>query len=103
MSRLLRLVRPAADPDPGEAADRGGALGDLRPWPRVWAANVRYAPYPAPWNIAQYPAASVPAGLHPAVGTPLAVQVVAPDGGESLILGLAAADRAARALAARAP
>jgi amidase len=61
-----------------------------RPWPRVVAANTRYAPYSAPWNFAQYPAASVPAGLHPAAGTPLSVQLVASDGGEAKLLGLAA-------------
>jgi amidase len=71
---------------PPIAAERWGR----RAWARVVAANIRYAPYAAAWNYAQYPAASVPAGLHPAVGTPLAVQVVAPDGGEPLVLGVAA-------------
>jgi amidase len=61
-----------------------------RPWPKVAAANARFAPFSAPWNLAQYPAASVPAGLHPTEGTPLSVQLVAPDGGESRLLGLAA-------------
>ncbi len=61
-----------------------------RPWARVAVANARQAPFPAPWNMAQYPAASVPAGLHPGVGTPLSVQIVAPDGGEALILAVAA-------------
>ncbi|MFI5101308.1 MAG: amidase [Actinomycetes bacterium] len=71
---------------PPIAAARWGT----RPWARVVAANVRFAPYAAPWNMLQYPAASVPAGIHPAVGTPLAVQVVGPDGTESGILGLSA-------------
>jgi amidase len=71
---------------PPIAAERWGE----RPWPRVVAANVRYAPYAAPWNLAQYPAASVPAGLHPKVGMPLSVQLVASDGGEAKLLGLAA-------------
>ena len=71
---------------PPIAAARWGT----RPWPRVVAANARYAPYPAAWNIVQYPAASVPAGIHPGVGTPLAVQVVGPTGTESRILGLSA-------------
>lgn len=61
-----------------------------RPWPRVFAANARYAPYAAPWNFAGYPAMSVPAGIHPRTGTPLAVQLVAAAGGERLLLGLAA-------------
>ncbi len=71
---------------PPIAAARWGT----RPWARVVAANVRYAPYPAPWNMVQFPAASVPAGIHPGVGTPLAVQVVGPDGSESRILGVSA-------------
>lgn len=71
---------------PPIAAARWGT----RPWPRVVAANVRYAPYAAPWNMLQYPAASVPAGVHPGVGTPLAVQVVGSTGTESRILGLSA-------------
>jgi amidase len=71
---------------PPVAAERWGR----RSWARVVALNVRFAPYAAAWNYAQYPAASVPAGLHPATGTPLAVQVVAPDGGEPLVLGVAA-------------
>jgi amidase len=61
-----------------------------RSWPQVFAANARYAPYAAPWNHAGYPAATVPAGVHPHTGTPLAVQLVAPDGGEALLLGVAA-------------
>jgi amidase len=71
---------------PPIAAARWGT----RPWARVVAANVRFAPYPAPWNILQYPAASVPAGIHPGVGTPLAVQVIGPDGTESRIVGVSA-------------
>jgi amidase len=61
-----------------------------RAWARAVTANIRYAPYPAPWNYAGYPAVSVPAGVHPRTGTPLAVQLVAPDGGEGLLLGVAA-------------
>ena len=71
---------------PPIAASRWGT----RPWARVVAANVRFAPFSAPWNLVQYPAASVPAGVHPRVGTPLSVQVVCGDGGEARILGLAA-------------
>lgn len=71
---------------PPIAAERWGE----RPWARVVAANVRYAPYAAPWNLAQYPAAAVPAGLHRTAGTPLSVQLVGSDGGEAMLLGLAA-------------
>ncbi|MBN9621097.1 MAG: amidase, partial [Actinobacteria bacterium] len=60
---------------------------------RGWLANVwsnaRYAPFAAPWNLAEWPAMSVPAGLDPH-GLPLGVQLVARPGGESLLLGLAA-------------
>lgn len=60
---------------------------------RGWAANLlsnlRYAPFAAPWNLAGWPAMSVPAGLDPD-GLPLAVQLVAPPGGEATLLGLAA-------------
>jgi amidase len=59
---------------------------------RGWFANMlsdaRYAPFAAPWNVAGWPAMSVPAGVTPD-GTPLVVQLVAPPGGEATLLGLA--------------
>jgi amidase len=70
---------------PPIAAERWGE----RPWLLVVAANVRYAPYAALWNLAQYPAAAVPAGMHPRVGMPLSVQLVGADGAEARLLGLA--------------
>jgi amidase len=79
------LITPTLATPPIAAARWG-----QRPWPRVFAANARYAPYPAPWNYAGIPAVSVPAGIHPNSGTPLAVQLVAPRGGERLLLGVAA-------------
>jgi amidase len=79
------LVTPTLAAPPIEAARWG-----QRSWPRVYSANARYAPYCAPWSFAGYPAVSVPAGVHPLTGTPLAVQLVAPDGGEQLLLGVAA-------------
>ncbi|MGN6300451.1 MAG: amidase [Angustibacter sp.] len=79
------LVTPVLATPPLAAARWG-----RRRWPRVFAANVRYAPYAAPWNFAGYPAMTVPAGVHPRTGTPIAVQLVAPDGGEALLLALAA-------------
>ena len=90
-----------------EAAERFFADHDVlvtpvlaqRPLPAVrwghrgWLANVlsnsRYAPFSAPWNLAGWPAMAVPAGVHPA-GTPLSVQLVAPPGGEALLLQVAA-------------
>jgi len=59
-----------------------------RGWLRTVLANLRYAPFAASWNYAGYPAASVPAGMH-SNGTPIGVQLVAPDGGEALLLALA--------------
>jgi amidase len=61
-------------------------------WSRKsWVANSRaatFAPFTGVWNLAGYPAAAVPAGIHPD-GVPLSVQVVAPEGGESLVLSVA--------------
>jgi len=83
--RFDLLVTPTLAQPPIAAARWG-----QRAWPRVFAADARFAPYPAPWNYAGYPALSVPAGVHPRTGTPLSVQLVAPDGGEPLLLGVAA-------------
>ena len=58
-----------------------------------WATNVlvnaRYAPYAAAWNLAGFPAMSVPAGVHPTAGTPMSVQLVARPGREALLLSVA--------------
>lgn len=78
------LLTPALARSPIEAR-RWGAGG----WATTMAANIRYAPFAAPWNIAGFPAMSVPAGIHPVSGTPVAVQLVARPGGESLLLGVA--------------
>ena len=83
--RFDLLVTPTLALPPIAAARWGE-----RAWPRTLAAHARYAPYPAPWNYAGYPAIAVPAGVHPRTGTPLSVQLVAPDGGEPLLLGVAA-------------
>lgn len=59
---------------------------------RSWLANVwrdaNYAPFAARFNLARVPAASVPWGTD-ADGLPVAVQLVAWRGGESLLLDLA--------------
>ncbi len=65
-------------------------------WATTMAANVRYAPFSAPWNVASFPAMSVPAGVHPTAGTPLSVQLVAAPGKEHLLLNLAARIEALR-------
>jgi len=60
-------------------------------WTRSFRRNVAaatFAPFTQPWNVAGYPAAAVPAGVHSA-GLPLSVQLVAPTGGEPLLLAVA--------------
>lgn len=54
----------------------------------LWA-NARYAPFAAPWNLAGWPAMTVPAGLDPS-GQPLAVQLVGRPGAEAMLLSVAA-------------
>jgi amidase len=60
-----------------------------RGWAANVVANVRYAPFAAPWNLAGWPALAVPAGVHRS-GLPLSVQLVARPGGEGLLLRLGA-------------
>ncbi len=62
--------------------------GDLS-WATSMAANVPWAPFAAPWNVASFPAMSVPAGVHPTAGTPMSVQLVARPGREDVLLSLA--------------
>ena len=50
--------------------------------------QIRALPYNAPWNVAGFPAASIPAGIG-SDGVPLSVQVVAPPNHEGVILSLA--------------
>jgi amidase len=81
--RVDVLVTPALARSPLPAlawAERG--------WLRNLYANARYAPFAAPWNLAGWPAMAVPAGLGPG-GLPLAVQLVAPPGGEARLLAVA--------------
>ncbi|MGI8328907.1 amidase [Actinomadura scrupuli] len=78
------LVMPTLA-QPAPAARRWGEGS----WLHSVVTSVRYAPMTGAWNLAGYPAASVPAGVGPR-GLPLAVQLVATPGRESLLLGLAA-------------
>ncbi|MGA1480219.1 MAG: amidase family protein, partial [Candidatus Nanopelagicales bacterium] len=59
-------------------------------WSSTMLANIRYAPFAAPWNVAGMPAIVIPMGVHPQAGTPVAAQVVARRGSESLLLAIAA-------------
>ncbi|HEX6467777.1 MAG TPA: amidase family protein [Streptosporangiaceae bacterium] len=92
--RLRRAVAPyfarhdvlatAATAHPAPPARRGENA-----WLRSFLTSLRYAPMTAAWNLAGYPAISVPAGVSES-GLPLAVQLVATPGKEALLLGLAA-------------
>ena len=59
-----------------------------RPWRANLVANLRYAPYAAPWNVAGLPALVVPVGIRPD-GLPLAVQLVGGPGSELRLLAVA--------------
>ncbi|MDP8978886.1 MAG: amidase family protein, partial [Actinomycetota bacterium] len=50
--------------------------------------STRFVPFPAPWNLTGFPAASVPAPPLPG-GIPTGVQLVAAPGGERLLLSVA--------------
>ncbi|MDT4941858.1 MAG: amidase [Pseudonocardiales bacterium] len=78
------LVTPALAHPPIAAA-----AWSQRGWLNNLIRNARYAPYAALWNLAGWPAMSVPAGLDPH-GLPLAVQLVAPPGNEARLLSVAA-------------
>ncbi|MDT5356221.1 MAG: amidase [Mycobacterium sp.] len=58
-----------------------------------WLANawpsIQLTAFLGPWDLAGYPAMSIPAGRHP-TGLPIGIQLVAPPGGESRLLALAA-------------
>jgi amidase len=56
-------------------------------WSNFWG-NARWAPFPGAWNFAQYPAATVPVAVH-SNGMPIGLQLVAPPGGEALLLSVA--------------
>ena len=59
------------------------------------AVNAAYAPFAAPWNVAGFPSMVVPVGMHPTSGTPVAVQLVARPGRESMLIAVAAEIEAA--------
>ncbi|MDQ2838239.1 MAG: amidase family protein [Actinomycetota bacterium] len=78
------LITPALAQPPLRAIEWSS-----RGWAANVLANVRYAPFAAPWNLLGWPAMAVPAGIH-RNGLPLSVQLVARPGGEALLLRLAA-------------
>jgi amidase len=78
------LVTPALAQSPPRAggwAERG--------WLTNVVSNARYAPFAAPWNLAGWPAMTVPIGVG-VNGLPLAVQLVTTSGGEARLLSIAA-------------
>ncbi|GGS94243.1 putative amidase AmiA2 [Planobispora rosea] len=78
------LVTPtlATAPPRAERWGHRGLLGNAR-------ANLTYAPATAAWNMAGWPAMTVPYGRH-STGLPIGVQLVAAPGGETQLLTLAA-------------
>jgi amidase len=72
-------------PSPADPANRFHGSHPLR---SAWRSSQRTA-YTTAWNVAGFPAASVPAGWTDD-GLPLAVQLIALPGRERLLLGLAA-------------
>jgi amidase len=77
------LLTPAM-PTPADRADHFRPHQPLR---AALRSSARTA-YTTPWNVAGFPAASVPAGFTPE-GLPLAVQLVALPGAERLLIALA--------------
>lgn len=72
-----------------------GSPPAAREWHRQgWLTNVltssSFAPYPSVWNLAGYPAMSIPMGTR-GNGMPLGVQMVGPPGSEACLLAVAAA------------
>ncbi|GJG86981.1 putative amidase AmiB2 [Gemmatimonadetes bacterium T265] len=59
-----------------------------RGWLATLKASVDFAPFTGGWNVAGFPAASVPLGVD-AAGLPVAAQLVAPPGGEGRLLAAA--------------
>ena len=107
MALRMRAVRPASREAWRRTAERFLAEHDILVTPGLaqlpiaaerWsergllaslAANARYAPFAAPWNLAGWPAMVMPAGSHPN-GMPLSVQLVGRPGSEALLLSVAA-------------
>jgi amidase len=77
------LLTPTLAQQPRQARE-WGAKG----WWANIVSNAYYAPFAAPWNVAGWPAMSVPAGINPS-GMPLAVQLVGLPGSEATLLAVA--------------
>ena len=84
------LITPTLAAPPPRAA-RSGRHGLLRTTLR----DVTYAPTTAPWNLARWPALSIPFGTHSS-GLPIGIQLIAPPGSEPHLLALATQLESAR-------
>jgi amidase len=115
--QLVSRLRPPRDDDRKRLTDAMApfferhdvlvtpALGTPAPYARRWGerswwhsfvTSIRFSPMTGVWNMAGFPAATVPFG-HAVMGLPSAVQLVAAPGREALLLQLAAQIEQARA------
>jgi len=92
---ILLTPVTAAQPEPVQRWRGKGAV-------RTFNGSGPYVTYTAIWNYLGQPAAAVPAGFDDD-GLPMAVQIVAPAGGETALLSLAAQLERARPWADRRP
>jgi amidase len=92
---ILLTPVTAAQPEP---VGQWGGMGAMR----TFRGSGPYVTYTAIWNYLGQPAAAVPAGFDED-GLPMAVQIVAPGGGETALLSLAAQLERARPWADRRP
>lgn len=83
LDRYDILVTPAVATAPPPAVQ-----WHRRGWRANLLANIRFAPYAAPWNVAGLPALVVPVGAGPD-GSPLAVQLVGRPASERQLLAIA--------------
>ncbi len=82
------LITPVTT-GPPLPAEPGGTRWGERSWLANFSANLRWAPFAGAWNFAGFPALTVPAAMHSS-GVPIGVQLVAPLGGEDVLLSVAA-------------
>jgi len=85
------IVLTPVTAEPAEPVERWRGIGPLR----TFLGGGPYVTYTTVWNVVGAPAAAVPAGLDEH-RLPTAVQIVAPPGGETTLLSLAAQLEAAR-------
>jgi amidase len=77
------LMTPALASSPPPAVEYAS-----RSWSANMIASMRFAPYAAPWNVAGFPAVTVPMGVRPD-GLPVAIQLVGIPGSELTLLAVA--------------